>query len=610
MSLSALAAYYERTVGTEDGPPALAYAAVPVVAALTLAEDGSLVGLLDLRVEVTRGKAAKLVPRRMVVPQPPKRTVAVVAGFLCDNAGYLLGFDGKGNPTRAAQQFAAAKALHERLLHGIDEPMARAILAFFRRWDPAGAAKFLEPESDEAATGWLVFRSARSGDYAHDQPAIRRAWEAHAAAEEGPRGQCLVTGAEDVAIAAVHPAIKGVPGAQSSGAALVSFNLEAFTSYGRTQNLNAPIGSRAAFAYTTALNHLLRPDSPQKFQLGDTVVIVWSDRKTPVESELSTLFGAPQQDEKAERVRGLLERIARGRWAEDEIFREAVADGIEINVLGLAPNAARLQIRFYFVNTLEHLLINLQNHCRDLLFDDPRALGHIPTLRQLALETFPKDEDGRARIDDGTKKALDRLHAELFQAVLQGQDYPQTLVPVLLARLRSDRVLNSNRIGLLKACINRRRRFARDPAEPEIPMGLDETNSEPGYLLGRLFATLERMQEVSRGVEGRDQPTIRDRFAGAAAATPRGIFPHLLGLEPAHTKKAKRVNPKLAFWLQRQIAEILGRVDSASGFPSQLDPQQQGLFYIGYYQQKWHRNKAADPEGDTADDEAQEGTNP
>ena len=143
MILSALNSLYERTVGTEGGPPPLGYAEVPIVAALNIGLAGEPPRLVDLRHDITVGKKTRLMPARRVVPQPPKRTVAVAAGFLCDNAGYLLGYDGKGNAKRAAEQFMAAHRLHESVLAGVDDPAAAAILAFFRSWDPAKATAIL-----------------------------------------------------------------------------------------------------------------------------------------------------------------------------------------------------------------------------------------------------------------------------------------------------------------------------------------------------------------------------------------------------------------------------------------------------------------------------------
>ncbi len=591
MILAALSSLYERTVGTEGGPPPLGYAEVPVVAALNIGSAGEPPRLIDLRHDVTVGKKIKLMPRRLVVPQPPGRTsTAIRAGFLCDHTGYLLGHAGEHNATRAAEQFAAASRLHETVLAGTDDPAAAAILAFFHSWDPAKAAGVLAGELEEMATGWLVLRDADTGRFFHEIPVIRAAWERYGAATDAPRGQCLITGREDEPIPLTHPRIKGVQGAQSSGAALVSFNCDSFTSYGKSQNLNAPIGTTAAFAYTTALNHLLRRDSRRKLRIGDAAIVVWAERATPAEQIVASLFGALSNDEddtaeenRASPIYDQLRRIAAGLWAKEPEFE--LDEDVRFFVLGLAPSAARLQLRFFYMSTLGELLRNLQQHCRDILLQAPEPGVRVPTLWALARETLPKDKNGRARIDANVQKKLDKLLGDLARAVLTGLDYPQSLLPIVLDRFRSDRRLTLARLGLVKGCINRHRRIAGG-LEPEIAMSLDETSNEPGYLLGRLFALLENMQELSRGVTGRNQPTIRDRFISAASVTPLSVFPYLLNLEGVHERKAKRDRPGIAHAAARNLGALINRVGD---FPSQLDPHQQGLFFIGYHHQRQAR---------------------
>ena len=593
MILSALNGLYKRTVGTEGGPPPLGYAEIPVVGALDISEAGELLQVQDLRREEKVGKKARLVPRRCPVPQPPLgRTAGVRAGFLCDNAGYLLGHDAKGNAKRAISQFAASRTFHEVVLAGLDDRAATAIIAFFRSWDPANAAAFLAKEAEEMATRWLVLRDAETGCFFHEMPAIRAAWDRHSATTAAPRGQCLVTGQSDEPIALIHPLVKGVQGqgAKPSGAALVSFNCDAFSSYNKLQNLNAPIGTATAFAYTTALNHLLRPESRRKLRIGDATVVVWAERETPAERVIASILGAVSDEEgelseenRARPVHDQLLRIAAGRWADEPEF--AADDHVRFFVLSLAPNAARLQLRFFYTATLCELLCNLQAHCRDILLRDPEPGVRVPTLWTLVRETLPKDQDGRARSDDSAQRKLNKVHGDLARAVLTGLDYPQSLLPVVLDRFRSDRRLSPARLGLVKGCINRHRRLAGG-FQPEIAMGLDETSNEPGYVLGRLFALLENMQELSRGSAGRNQPTIRDRFMSSASVTPRSVFSHLLDLEGAHERKAKRDHPGIAHAAARSLGVFINRIGD---FPPQLDPHQQGLFFIGYHHQRQAR---------------------
>jgi CRISPR-associated protein Csd1 len=634
MILQALASYYDRSVGLPDGPPAFGYTELPVVAALVLDSRGRLAPeLMDLREMAVRGKAQKAVPRRMVVPQPPIRTSGIAAGFLCDNAGYLLGFGAVEKAKRARQQFEASRETHKAILGHVSHPAARAILDFYSDWNPDKAPSYMAAHPDEFASGWLVFYYGPSAAFVHEIQEIRTAWEEREISADAPRAQCLITGETDVPIVLTHPAIKGILGAQSSGAALVSFNQESFTSYGKGQNLNAPVGERAAFAYTTALNHLARRDSNHKFVLGDTTVLVWADKATPAEAtfirvlggfsdrqeakhtglealEAREASGEAREDDAVASVGDKLKRIAAGKWATDPELGPAA--GIRFYVLGLAPNASRLQVRFFEVDTLGHLLERMQLHCRDVLFEAPEEARFIPSLLFLARETLPKDRDGRIRTDRSAQASVQRLFGDLLRAILSGHGYPQSLLLVLLDRLRSDRKVTDGRLGLIKACINaeqrrtnmdRRRIGVRELSE--IPMTVDEQITEPGYVLGRVFAVLQSMQEVSRGPGGRDQPTIADRFLGAAAATPRSIFSHLLDLERAHERKAKREKAGLAHSLARRLAELMARIDGASGFPVHLDPHQQGLFYIGYYHGRQARFSGRKPdESDQPEDDA------
>jgi CRISPR-associated protein Csd1 len=589
MILAALNGLYDRTVGTEGGPPPLGYAEVPVVGAINIGPGGEVLGLVDLRRETTVGKKTKLMPSRRVVPQPPKRTVKISAGFLCDNAGYLLGHV-KGKSARTAQQFVAARALHELVLAGVGNAAAEKILTFFRSWEPSRAAPMLAGEPEEMATGWLVLRDGESGRFFHEMAVIRAAWEQHWAKTDAPRGQCLVTGRDNEPIALVHPAIKGVQGAQTAGAALVSFNCDAFTSYGKEQNLNAPVGVGAAFAYTTALNHLLRPDSQRKLRIGDAAVVVWAERASPAEPIIASILGAfsdnggdDVEENRTAPVRDQLRRIAAGLLAKEPEFERD--QEVRFYILGLAPNAARLQLRFFYTSTLGELLRNLQLHCIDILLEPPEPGVRVPTLWTLVRETLPKDNAGRTRTDASSQKKLDKMHGDLVRAVLTGFDYPQSLLPIVLDRFRSDGRLTLTRLGLVKGCINRYR-LAAGGLAAEIAMGLDEHSNEPGYLLGRLFAQPENMQQLSRGSAGRDQPTIRDRFMGAASITPLSVFPYLLNLESAHERKAKRDRPRIAHAAARDLGRLLGRI---ADFESQLTPHQQGLFFIGYHHQRQAR---------------------
>lgn len=593
MILGALNDYYRRVAGTgEDAPPPYGFAVQKVSGAVQLDRQGRFLGLLDLRQPDKKGRRR---PRLMAVPQPPGRTVAVAAAFLCDNGGYLLGHDLKGKPERAAQQFAAAADLHRAVLAGVDDPVAAAVLGHFSGWGPSAAA--IDPE---LSAGWLVFLV--DGHYAHEAPALQAAWlRRFGAAEAEAIGQCLVTGEADAPIARLHPAIKGVAGAQSSGAPLVSFNFAAAESYGKSQSFNAPVGVAAAFGYGAALNHLLRPETGRRRIIGDLTAVVWAERECPAENMLLDLAdpsgldpdddAAPEDKARAAAIREALDRMAQGQ---PPAGFDADSQ-VRFFVLGLSPNAARLSVRLWLVDTLEALLRRIGEHQRDLaLVTDFARRPPPPPLWLLVQELRPKDDEGkvRGRGDDG----LAKLRGDLLRAVLTGGLYPAALLPLLLARFRADGHLTHPRVALLKALISRRRRIEKSE-RGELPMGLDETRTEIGYLLGRLFAALELMQRAAN--PGRKvNAGVADKFVGAASATPQAVFPALLRDYEAHKKKAGRDSPGLMVTADRIAAAALNALEA---FPAALGPEDQGLFFLGLYQQRqaFFAGKPAQPE--TAD---------
>ena len=287
MILQALTAYYEALVqtGKLEAP---GWAPAKVGIALDLSDTGEVEQAVSITEPIVRGKKTVIVPRVINMPAQVKRTAGVSANFLCDNSSYMLGFDAKGKPERSLECFAACKALHGQLLAGVDSPAARAVCAFFESWTPQTAPEHpaLAACMDDLLGGAnIVFRY--DGAFVHDDPVIRSAWQRHYdASGNGPQSICLVTG-ERCEPVTVHPSIKGVQGAQSSGAALVSFNAPSFCSYGKEQSLNAPTGKYAAFAYTSALNYLVA-SSDSAMRLSDTTVLFWARGATP---GYSRIFG-------------------------------------------------------------------------------------------------------------------------------------------------------------------------------------------------------------------------------------------------------------------------------------------------------------------------------
>jgi len=530
------------------------------------------------------------VPRLLSVPQPEKRTAGIKSNFLWDKTSYVLGVSATSQ--RSEQEHAAFKALHQNALAGTDDPGLKALLAFLAQWTPEqfSTNEHFQRQGDEMRDANVVFRFDGEHAYLHDRPAARAAWARLRGASSGEaQGICLVTG-ERAPVARLHPAIKGVSGAQSSGASIVSFNQEAFTSYGKSQGENAPVSESAAFAYTTALNHLLQSDGHhrQRVQIGDTTVVFWAQAPDKADAEgaedlLATFFDPRDQDDQATAALGqALEQVRQRRPLRD--LGAHLDDGTRIFVLGLAPNASRLSIRFWETGTLAHFARRLAEHYDDLELR-PAPWKRAPTPNLLALTTAP-NRGGKSKSEDISPQ----LAGELARAVLTGARYPHSALATLVMRFRTDGYLGGMRIALCKAILTRdarlkRRHIPNDISTPSTlevpPVSLDPNNTDPGYLLGRLFSTLEGVQRAALGKEV--NATIRDRYYGAASATPASIFPVLVRNAQNHLSKLRKEKPGLAIHLEKDIGQIVDGLKPT--FPRSLGIEAQGRFAIGYYHQ-------------------------
>ena len=569
MILQALTEYYQA-LEREGKIAAPGWSPVKVTFALCIGDDGSLEQVIDIQTEQVRGKKAVLAPQTVSLPAPVKRSSGVAANFLCDNSSYILGIDTKGKPQRTLECFAACKELHETLLKNVDSSAAQAVLAFFRTWDPEKAREnpiLAECLEDVLAGGNLIFRTENG--YVHEDPAVQRAWEAHYnSAGDGPQGICLVTG-ENGPIENIHPSIKNVVGAQSSGAALVSFNAPAFCSYGKEQNLNAPTGKFASFAYTTALNHLLA-DRERVFRIGDTSVVCWARNAKPAYAVLfgGAFFGSPVSYTEND-LRGMVKSLCSGQPV---IYNEDKLDpNMDFYVLGLSPNAARLSVRFFLHNTFGGFLRNVQAHYNRLEIVRP-VYDKFETLPLWKLLSETVNQNAR------DKSPAPDLAGEVLRAVLMNTRYPATLLNGVTLRIRAEREVTRGRAAILKA-------YYLKNQHPDVPkevlsVSLNESSGNIPYELGRLFSVLEAIQAAANpGINS----TIKDKYFNSAAATPAVIFPILINLAQKHLKKLRGTNAGLAIFYEKQMTEMCGRWGKS--YPTRMNLSQQGSFQLGYYHQ-------------------------
>ena len=609
--LQALAARHERLAERGEAPVP-GFGPVNLGFAVVLGTDGRVVTVDDLR--VGDGKRAR--PQVREAPLPPKRTVAVASGAFWDKTSYVFGRTA-GDPTasperqardaaRTAQEHAAFKLRHESLLAGTEDAGCHALLAFLRSWTPDAYDALLH--AGAMLDQNVAFRLDGEPGFIHERPAARAALLAEAgAAAGGTPGVCLVTGAV-APIARLHPSIKGVSGAQSSGAALVSFNLDAFNSYGKEQGGNAPVSEAATFAYATALNALLsasdgadpktgRPRWRNRVGLGEDTVVFWAET-AEAERVVEAFFDVPPDDEdETTAVRKVLQDMQAGRGLQDA--GPKVQPGTRVYVLGLSPNAARLSVRFWVDQTLGDLAARFQEHWDDLRLD-PAPRSRPPPVWALLSELAAQRK---------AENVPAHLAGELTRAILTGGRYPSSLLAQTVMRIRADQdrkdaagrtqeKLSALRVAMLKACLARDHRKGLIPES--VPVSLDPDSTNPAYRLGRLFAVLERLQRAGLGERN---ATIRDRFYAAASATPEMVFPSLLRNARNHGKAVRsKVGAGLAEWFEDRIGEIAAGLDGA--FPKVLTLQEQGRFALGYYHQREFFRRKKDgvpPELDAAE---------
>lgn len=580
MILQALTAYYEQLVrqgklsapGWDDS--------FKVSYELRLNDAGQLLGVVPLLTEKTVGKKTVLTPRAMRVPAHEKRSSGIAANFLCDNSTYLLGADEKGKPERAADCFKACAKLHHTILDGVDSPAARALLAYFDSWDPAQAAAHpLLAEQWKEITGNanLIFgyeAADHSHSFVNDDPAIQNAWQAHYndRSADSDMGQCLITG-KYAPIERTHPNISGVPGAQSSGAALVSFNAPAFCSYGHEQGNNAPVSKYAAFAYTTALNHLLADRNHCK-HVGDTTILCWAENAEPVYQDAMSmfLFGADEAAGIQENdVQAALKRLSAGQTV--PFLEKELSPDQHFYLLGLAPNAARLSVRFFLRDTFGCFAQNLQKHAEEMEID----CSEKEKFRSLPIWAVVNETT--RTVPGQPAKPSPQLAGDLLRAVLTGGRYPATLLNGVTLRIRAEQNVTRGRAAVIKAYYLRN--YPTELNKEVYTVSLNETTNVP-YLLGRLFSVLEAVQKAANpGIN----TTIKDRYFNAACATPGMSFPTLLRLSQKHLRK---LNDGLATHYDKQITELMAQLPE-SGFPARLSLPDQGKFTIGYYHQTQKR---------------------
>lgn len=598
MLISALCDYYDvlakKGLVLPDG-----YSGVGIHALISLTEDGEVDSIVDCQeIEIT---TVKNKPKERKVPKPvmlPKRTekTAIDANIIEHRPLYIFGlnYDAKSATLSASDDKDKAKKSHDafveknlEFIEGIDTPLVNAYRSFIKTWRPEeqerneillGAGKLL-------VTGKFAFCLAgRPDKLLHDEPEIKEKWErmyaASAECDDAQSAQCCITG-EYLPIERVHAKITGLPGGSSMGNTMVSYKNAAEESYGKKQSFNSCISATAVKKYTEALNYLLA-DKRHRTLIDETTYIYWAaSGDEACNSIFSALaFGDTMDSEHTDEWLGtVFDGIKSGRATQEIVDGiDNIDSDVSFYVVGIKPNSARLALKCIYRQSFGKVLQNTIVHYSDMQIGS--GGGKPMSVRTICKELVsPKSSND---------KVSPALMAKLFDAIINGTAYPDALLAAVVRRVKTDTddeknsyiKMNNVRMGLIKACINRSARLKGK--QEEIKMSLDLENKDPAYLCGRLFCKLEDIQR--RASNDTLNRTIKDAYFSSAATRPAVVFPKLLSLSQHHLAK---LDDKTAFFMDKEVTEIIGMMGSV--FPSHLTLKEQGVFMLGYYQQKNQR---------------------
>lgn len=599
MILQALTRYYDILSNDPESDIApLGYSAIGISLALNISAEGELLHVLPLFQQVQVKKKLEEKPRRMIVPEQVKRAVNISANFLWDNCVYVLGISDKEakDPDYAIKRFEAFRTLNNEILEQVNSPASKAVIAFLEKYDPITGREHLKitPHLETIVKGGnLVFMF--NGKFVHEDSAIRQAWELRKSSSDAVVGQCLITG-EISPIARLHPSF-AVRGGTPTGASLISFNERAYESYNRYkgQGLNSPVSEKATFAYSTTLKYLLSSSNEnKKIYIGDTTVVYWAESEEkkyakaflglcePEEVEIVPEEAAPARDKKAEKkIKKVAEKIRRVQALDTKKLLDGLEGNPRFYVLGLAPNAARVSVRFFHSDPFDKVVEKIMRHYKDLEivkeFEDQHT---YLTIQDILDETVsPKASD---------QSAAPLLAGSVFRAILENTPYPAALYNAIINRVRADQddkkariyKINYPRVAIIKACLLRKyRNQPENKIQEVLVMSLNEQSTQPAYVLGRLFAVLEKIQQEAIGDVN---ASIKDRYFTSACASPRTVFPTLLRLSQHHISRAE-----YGYTSDRRIQDILGLLDvEKNPIPARLSLDEQGIFVLGYYHQR------------------------
>lgn len=588
MLIRALCDYYD-ILSRENKVLPEGYSKVNIHYLVCLTEEGKIDEIINWQqkeeVVLKNGKVKeRWKPREIKMPKRTEKT-GIDANYIEHRPLYLFGLNLTEEELTPEDRTGKAKKSHEALvaanlefLEDIDSPVVCAYREFLRKWrseEETENADLLGLGKDYSKCGYAFCLSGYPDALLHEDEQILEKWNCFwkermkQAEEDQYISQCAVSG-EREPIARIHQKIKGVPGGLATGTVLVGFNNPSENSYGNEQSYNSNISETAMKKYTEVLNVLLS-DPKHKIFLDDITIVFWAmtEGQGCEDAVRAMIFGTTDSldpDSVNQMLSSLMQDARKGTIVEGRLESEGGIKGdADFYMLGLKPNSSRLAVKFIYRKKYADVLWNIAMHQNDMqVTEEIRPVSMTRLQRELL---SPKSKD---------KIANPALTAKLFEAVINGTDYPTSLLETVVRRVRTDIEvqLNEVRAGLIKACINRRTRLLEK--KEELKVALDKENQNQAYLCGRLFAVLEKLQQDASGHSL--NRTIKDAYFSSAASRPATVFPKLLKLSQNHLNKAK--NPTYYnILMQDIIAGIQG------GFPEILLLTEQGKFMVGYFQQ-------------------------
>lgn len=602
MILQALASYYHRK---EEELPPEGFEQKEIPFLITINQEGEFLNLQDTR--TPSGK--KLIARKFRVPKENERQGSNAwqkTNLLWDHYGYVLEHpksDKVKDKEMAKKQHETFIAQVQTLADTFPEDLEfQAVIRFYTGqhykkvfdhplWQDCKKINGCNFSFLISGENRLVCQNENVCAY------VSKTIEAESNDDDDdsePRdieGICMITG-ERVSIARLHPRTP-IAGTKSN-AKIVSFQKNmGFDSYGKLQSYNAPVSKRAAFDYTTALNYMLAKDSRQKIYVGDATTVFWAENQPKFEDWFADIFGESakgESDQNNAAIRALFESMKTGtpplEWNLNQFY-----------VLGLSPNSARIAIRFWYAGTVDEVATNILRHFEDISIVHADYEHSYCSLNGLlaatAIETKDTKKTNRVYFRGKYYDVTPNLAGDFMKAILTGTPYPRTLLGAVITRAKAEQSkkdsktgkliqnVNYPRAAIIKAILNREARY-RNSNIKEVGMSLDTSNKNPGYLLGRLFAVLEKVQIESAGGEGKINATIRDRFYGSASSTPVVAFPSLMKLKNHHLAKLESFKG----FYEKLIGEITDKLTADNSFPPHLSLDDQGRFAVGYYHQR------------------------